>query len=42
MDAWIVLVVVIAGMVKLFVVIAIAVSHTGQTTVRRWAVSYSS
>ena len=32
MGAWIVLVVVIAGMVTLFVVIAIAVSHTGQTT----------
>jgi hypothetical protein len=31
-GAWIVLVVVIAGMVTLFVVIAIAVSHTGQTT----------
>lgn len=31
-GAWIVLAVVIAGMVTLFVVIAVAVSHTGQTT----------
>ena len=42
-GAWIVLVVVIAGMVTLFVVIAIAVSHTrADHTVRRWAISYSS